>query len=188
MKNKLEALQVVKTVRRDAESKKGYDLFKKIYNLKINEKIKENNENQIRKASNKSRAMWKIIKPAKGKSEEEKRNLTAGEWNEYLAGVGQSTAEEVDQTSVSYADYLEDLKPTNEIPSHLKDVKKMRDYFSYDGQKTATVDGDTVEFFQCNKMEHLRGQSLTFRRVSEEDVINALGRIKSRCMGIDGIS
>ncbi|KAL3284703.1 hypothetical protein HHI36_018852 [Cryptolaemus montrouzieri] len=48
MKNKLEALQVVKTVRRDAESKKAYDIFKKIYNLKINEKIKENNENQIR--------------------------------------------------------------------------------------------------------------------------------------------
>ncbi|KAL3274159.1 hypothetical protein HHI36_015573 [Cryptolaemus montrouzieri] len=110
MKNKLEALQVVKTVRRDAESKKAYDIFKKIYNLKINEKIKENNENRIRKASNKSRAMWKIIKPAKGKSEEEKSNLTAGEMNEYLAGVGQSTAEEVDQTSVSYADYLEDLK------------------------------------------------------------------------------
>ncbi|KAL3283899.1 hypothetical protein HHI36_018068, partial [Cryptolaemus montrouzieri] len=110
MKNKLEALQVVKTVRRDAESKKAYDIFKKIYNLKINEKIKENNENQIRKASNKSRAMWKIIKPAKGKSEEEKSNLTAGEMNEYLAGVGQSTAEEVDQTSVSYADYLEDTK------------------------------------------------------------------------------
>ncbi|KAL3288482.1 hypothetical protein HHI36_002925 [Cryptolaemus montrouzieri] len=81
MKNKLEALQVVKTVRRDAESKKAYDIFKKIYNLKINEKIKENNENQIRKASNKSRAMWKIIKPAKGKSEEEKSNLTAGEMN-----------------------------------------------------------------------------------------------------------
>ncbi|KAL3279878.1 hypothetical protein HHI36_017384, partial [Cryptolaemus montrouzieri] len=54
--------------------------------------------------------MWKIIKPAKGKSEEEKSNLTAGEMNEYLAGVGQSTAEEVDQTSVSYADYLEELK------------------------------------------------------------------------------
>ncbi|KAL3279009.1 hypothetical protein HHI36_016525 [Cryptolaemus montrouzieri] len=76
----------------------------------------------------------------------------------------------------------------NEIPSHLKDVNKMRDYFSYAGQKMAPVDGDIVEFVQCNKMERLRGQSLTFRKVSEEDVINALGRIKSKCMGIDGIS
>ncbi|KAL3278036.1 hypothetical protein HHI36_013377, partial [Cryptolaemus montrouzieri] len=108
-------------VRRDAESKKAYDIFKKIYNLKINEKIKENNENQIRKASNKSRAMWKIIKPAKGKSEEEKSNLTAGEMNEYLAGVGQSTAEEVNQTSVSYADYFEDLKLDTKLSGFLFD-------------------------------------------------------------------
>ncbi|KAL3270201.1 hypothetical protein HHI36_009257, partial [Cryptolaemus montrouzieri] len=84
-------------------------------------KIKENNENQIRKASNKSRAMWKIIKPAKRKSEEEKSNLTAGEMNEYLAGLGQSTAEEVDQTSVSYAEYLEDLKLDTKLSCFLFD-------------------------------------------------------------------
>ncbi|KAL3267373.1 hypothetical protein HHI36_011504, partial [Cryptolaemus montrouzieri] len=65
--------------------------------------------------------MWKIIKPAKGKSEEEKSNLTAGEMNEYLAGVGQSTAEEVDQTSVSYADYLEDLKLDTKLSCFLFD-------------------------------------------------------------------
>ncbi|KAL3284419.1 hypothetical protein HHI36_018579 [Cryptolaemus montrouzieri] len=57
MRNMLEALFVIKTVRKDLESENAYKTYKEIFNMKIKKPIIDINENYVNNSNNKSRAM-----------------------------------------------------------------------------------------------------------------------------------
>ncbi|XP_045475290.1 uncharacterized protein LOC123681119 [Harmonia axyridis] len=65
MKNKLDALQVIMSVKKDQESQTIYKKYKDIFNKEVENTLRENNKNLIEKANNKSKAMWNIIKNKK---------------------------------------------------------------------------------------------------------------------------
>lgn len=161
MKNKLDALNTIYEVRRDDKSLNAYKKYKKQYIEKINDTKRISNAKHIEGASNKTKAIWDVIKAETKTEKINKENeslLTADELNQFFQNVGQNAIEQLGNVERPPGQLLKECKINNEksifieevTPEEIRDVikniknKKTEDIYGFSTKLLKEIIGDII--------------------------------------------
>lgn len=152
MKKNLDALYTVAISMGDDSTFRVYKSYKDEYRKEINKTIREKNEEFVKRADNKQKALWKVIrsKNSKNKKVEINEQLQAEELNEHFASIGKKISEKL-FTTQEPVEVAQNVPKNNEKSCFFFDcteneVKKI--ITSMKSKKTADIYDVTTEILK----------------------------------------
>ncbi|XP_045462198.1 uncharacterized protein LOC123672224 [Harmonia axyridis] len=123
LKRTLDALATICEVKKDETSRKVYNSFKAKYREKMTEVDRNLNLEKIRKAENKSKAIWSLIRErTESKQKVVEPKNTVDEFNKFFANIGEETARSCNRGNTTPEELLRKCskQPSNSI--YMQDI------------------------------------------------------------------
>lgn len=173
MQNILQALGTIAKVRKDNESFQVYKKYKQIYSKEIEKTRKDKNADIISKASNKQKAIWKIINDELGNTKKKEKSvqessITADQLNNFFSSIGSQTAQHIKAVKEKPLDLIKQLQ-----------INSLNSCYFHPVTKAEII--DIVNNIKTKKAQDVYGISTELLKAIKEEIINPITIIINKC-------